>query len=293
MRQWYGRYFREQLLPRVQGAAPAPRVARRAAGGQEPGRGDGDDRRGRVAALRRRSGSRARARRSPTEILKEVNARLGFLLDVGLEYLTLDRAAATLSGGEAQRIRLASQLGSELSGVMYVLDEPSIGLHQRDNLRLIAHAAPAARPRQQRHRGRARRRDDRVGRPRHRLRPGRGPPGRPGRRRGHARGAQGATRRVADRASSWRAPSASRCRPRAAPPQGFLTVKGAREHNLQEHRRRVPAGRAGGGDRRVGRGQVVADQRHPAAGAAPQAARQLRPGRRATAPSSASTRSTR
>src|SRR5207248_359559 len=64
--------------------------------------------------------------------------RVGFLLDVGLEYLTLDRAAAPLSGGEAQRIRLASQLGSELSGVMYVLDEPSIGLHQRDNLRLIA-----------------------------------------------------------------------------------------------------------------------------------------------------------
>ncbi len=72
------------------------------------------------------------------EILKEINARLGFLLDVGLEYLTLDRSAATLSGGEAQRIRLASQLGSELSGVMYVLDEPSIGLHQRDNLKLIA-----------------------------------------------------------------------------------------------------------------------------------------------------------
>jgi excinuclease ABC subunit A len=71
------------------------------------------------------------------EVLKEVNARLGFLLDVGLDYLTLDRGAATLSGGEAQRIRLASQLGSELSGVMYVLDEPSIGLHQRDNLRLI------------------------------------------------------------------------------------------------------------------------------------------------------------
>jgi excinuclease ABC subunit A len=72
------------------------------------------------------------------EVLKEINARLGFLLDVGLEYLTLDRSANTLSGGEAQRIRLASQLGSELSGVMYVLDEPSIGLHQRDNLRLIA-----------------------------------------------------------------------------------------------------------------------------------------------------------
>jgi excinuclease ABC subunit A len=71
------------------------------------------------------------------EILKEVRARLGFLLNVGLDYLTLERSAATLSGGEAQRIRLASQLGSELSGVMYVLDEPSIGLHQRDNLRLI------------------------------------------------------------------------------------------------------------------------------------------------------------
>jgi excinuclease ABC subunit A len=73
-----------------------------------------------------------------TEILKEVRTRLGFLLNVGLDYLTLERTAATLSGGEAQRIRLASQLGSELSGVMYVLDEPSIGLHQRDNLRLIA-----------------------------------------------------------------------------------------------------------------------------------------------------------
>jgi excinuclease ABC subunit A len=71
------------------------------------------------------------------EVLKEINARLGFLNDVGLDYLTLDRAATTLSGGEAQRIRLASQLGSELSGVMYVLDEPSIGLHQRDNRKLI------------------------------------------------------------------------------------------------------------------------------------------------------------
>jgi excinuclease ABC subunit A len=71
------------------------------------------------------------------ELLKEIHARLGFLLNVGLEYLTLSRTATTLSGGEAQRIRLASQLGSELSGVMYVLDEPSIGLHARDNTRLI------------------------------------------------------------------------------------------------------------------------------------------------------------
>ncbi len=70
-------------------------------------------------------------------VIKEINARMGFLLDVGLDYLTLGRSAATLAGGEAQRIRLASQIGSGLVGVLYVLDEPSIGLHQRDNRRLI------------------------------------------------------------------------------------------------------------------------------------------------------------
>jgi excinuclease ABC subunit A len=72
------------------------------------------------------------------QILKEIDARLGFLCDVGLGYLTLSRGAGTLSGGEAQRIRLATQIGSALMGVMYILDEPSIGLHQRDNARLIA-----------------------------------------------------------------------------------------------------------------------------------------------------------
>ncbi|MEC0241476.1 excinuclease ABC subunit UvrA [Paenibacillus dokdonensis] len=71
-------------------------------------------------------------------ILKEINSRLGFLVNVGLEYLTLSRAAGTLSGGEAQRIRLATQIGSSLMGVLYILDEPSIGLHQRDNDRLIS-----------------------------------------------------------------------------------------------------------------------------------------------------------
>ena len=71
------------------------------------------------------------------QVLKEVQSRLGFLLDVGLDYLSLGRAAGTLSGGEAQRIRLATQIGSGLAGVLYVLDEPSIGLHQRDNRRLI------------------------------------------------------------------------------------------------------------------------------------------------------------
>lgn len=72
------------------------------------------------------------------EVLKEIHERLGFLINVGLDYLTLNRAANTLSGGEAQRIRLATQIGSRLMGVLYILDEPSIGLHQRDNDRLIA-----------------------------------------------------------------------------------------------------------------------------------------------------------
>jgi excinuclease ABC subunit A len=71
------------------------------------------------------------------QILKEISDCLGFLIDVGLDYLTLERSANTLSGGEAQRIRLATQIGSSLMGVLYILDEPSIGLHQRDNARLI------------------------------------------------------------------------------------------------------------------------------------------------------------
>ena len=78
-----------------------------------------------------------RERKIAERVFKEVHARLGFLLDVGLDYLTLARPAATLSGGEAQRIRLATQIGSGLVGVLYVLDEPSIGLHQRDNRKLI------------------------------------------------------------------------------------------------------------------------------------------------------------
>ena len=79
-----------------------------------------------------------RERTIAQQILKEIKARLGFLLNVGLDYITLDRAAGTLSGGEAQRIRLATQIGSGLVGVLYILDEPSIGLHQRDNNRLLA-----------------------------------------------------------------------------------------------------------------------------------------------------------
>jgi excinuclease ABC subunit A len=79
----------------------------------------------------------ARQRAIADRVFKEIRDRLGFLVDVGLDYLTLDRSAATLSGGEAQRIRLSTQIGSRLMGVLYVLDEPSIGLHPRDNARLI------------------------------------------------------------------------------------------------------------------------------------------------------------
>src|SRR5205823_3932490 len=79
----------------------------------------------------------AREQKISYQILKEIAARLGFLVDVGLDYLTLDRSAGSLSGGEAQRIRLATQIGSQLMGVLYILDEPSIGLHQRDNTKLL------------------------------------------------------------------------------------------------------------------------------------------------------------
>ncbi len=79
----------------------------------------------------------AREQKIGFQILKELNSRLGFLVDVGLDYLTIDRSAGTLAGGEAQRIRLATQIGSQLMGVLYILDEPSIGLHPRDNTRLI------------------------------------------------------------------------------------------------------------------------------------------------------------
>ena len=89
-----------------------------------------------AGALPERLGERERT--IGRQVLKEIAARLGFLIDVGLDYLTVDRTSATLSGGEAQRIRLATQIGSSLMGVLYILDEPSVGLHQRDNAKLIA-----------------------------------------------------------------------------------------------------------------------------------------------------------
>ena len=96
-----------------------------------------------VKARRRMVHRRCRSDLTPKQneiavrVLKEIRDRLQFLVDVGLDYLTLARASGTLSGGESQRIRLASQIGSGLTGVLYVLDEPSIGLHQRDNARLL------------------------------------------------------------------------------------------------------------------------------------------------------------
>src|SRR5262249_20722530 len=113
------------------------------------------------------------------ELLREVRNRVGFLVDVGLDYLTLDRPAPTLSGGESQRIRLASQVGSGLTGVLYVLDEPTIGLHPRANRRLLSPLQKLRdqgieRPGQQADAGRTRPRGDRGGRPPARLRPRRG-----------------------------------------------------------------------------------------------------------------------
>ncbi len=95
-----------------------------------------DDALGWAEQLPKRLSDRERA--IARQVLKEIVARLGFLVDVGLDYLTVDRRSSTLSGGEAQRIRLATQIGSSLMGVLYILDEPSIGLHQRDNAKLIA-----------------------------------------------------------------------------------------------------------------------------------------------------------
>ena len=99
---------------------------------------DVDHRRARAGRPRSTATLTERERTIAYQLLKEIVARLGFLVDVGLDYLTLDRTSVTLSGGEAQRIRLATQIGTTLMGVLYILDEPSIGLHQRDNAKLIA-----------------------------------------------------------------------------------------------------------------------------------------------------------
>src|SRR5262249_9596670 len=137
MRQYYQRFLSSRPCSACQGR----RVRAEALGVKVAGRNIGEVTALNVAAaheffttldLKGNEGTIA------SELLKEIRSRLRFLLDVGLGYLTLDRPAPSLSGGEGQRIRLASQIGSELTGVIYVLDEPSIGLHQRDNKKLLA-----------------------------------------------------------------------------------------------------------------------------------------------------------
>jgi excinuclease ABC subunit A len=135
-RERYEGYMREVPCPTCSGARLKPEVLAVTIGGQSiadvcrlPIR--------EADAFLRDLDLSDRERQIAERVVKEIHARLGFLLDVGLDYLSLDRPAGTLSGGEAQRIRLATQIGSGLVGVLYVLDEPSIGLHQRDNRRLI------------------------------------------------------------------------------------------------------------------------------------------------------------
>ena len=188
----------------------------------------------RLRRLPRRAGAHRPAAQIAERVLKEINARLRFLLDVGLDYLSLDRPSGTLSGGEAQRIRLATQIGSGLVGVLYVLDEPSIGLHQRDNHRLIETLIRLTRPRQHPDRGRARRghhpdrrlggrhrtRRRRARRPDRAQRPAEGPAEQPG---------------VDHRRVPVRPARRSRCPPSAGRQTAGreLVVHGAREHNLR------------------------------------------------------------
>ena len=135
-REKYEAYMRETPCPVCKGARLKPEVLAVTLGGMniweicELSIAD-------CALFLKKISLNTREKKIADRVLKEVHARLGFLLDVGLDYLSLERPAATLSGGEAQRIRLATQIGSGLTGVLYVLDEPSIGLHQRDNRRLI------------------------------------------------------------------------------------------------------------------------------------------------------------
>jgi excinuclease ABC subunit A len=137
MKEWYSKYLSNQKCPSCNGERFKPEILAVTVGGKSIAQ---------VSALSIRQAIRffstldltEKEKLISTQILKEINSRLRFLLNVGLDYLTLDRAAASLSGGEAQRIQLATQIGSSLVGVLYILDEPSIGLHQRDNRKLIA-----------------------------------------------------------------------------------------------------------------------------------------------------------
>ena len=198
---------------------------------------------------------------TPTEelighrIVKEIRERLTFLSDVGVGYLQLDRAAKTLSGGEAQRLRLATQIGSQLVGVLYILDEPSIGLHQRDNDKLIGDAAAAQGPRQHGARRRARRADDARRRLGRRHGAGCRRARWPGRRRGHREAGDAneglGHRRLPLGPAHDRDPAAARGRPRRvhcprcrpAQPEGDRRRVPGREVHLPSPASRAPASR--------------------------------------------------
>ncbi len=206
----------------------------------------------------------ARDKKIAERVLKEVNERLRFLVDVGLDYLSLNRAAGTLSGGEAQRIRLATQIGSGLVGVLYVLDEPSIGLHQRDNHRLIETLVRLPRHGQHPHRRRARR-----------GHPSRSPTGSstsaPAPASTAARSCTAApSRELLDNAESQTGlylvrqeghPAARH----PAPARSLPAAHRARRPREQPpgHRRVLPAGRVHGRHRRLRLRQVDPGQRHP------------------------------
>ena len=252
-----------------------------------------DQARRRMVRRRCRRSSTSSRTRSRSRILKEIRDRLRFLVDVGLEYLTLARASGTLSGGESQRIRLASQIGSGLTGVLYVLDEPSIGLHQRDNARLLETLQAAARPRQHRDRGGARRGRDPHRRLRARHRPRRRHPRRPDHRAGHARRHHEppglAHRQIPHRRDGHRR-SPER---RPLNPRRTLKVINARGNNLKNVTAEIPLGLFTCRHRRLGRRQVHAAGRHAlqGGGAPPQRRqRRPRPARPASKGSSTSTR---
>ena len=203
-------------------------------------------------------------------ILREIDERLRFLDNVGVGYLSMDRASATLSGGEAQRIRLATQIGSSLVGVLYILDEPSIGLHQRDNERLIA---TLKRLRDlgntvlvvEHDEGTMHAADYLVD-----MGPGAGEHG------GHvvAQGTAEDVMRVPESLTGQFLSGARSIEPPAKrrKPSAHVEIQGATQHNLKTGRRQGPARRVHRGDRRVGLRQVDAGQRDPLQGGLEQAA---------------------
>ena len=196
------------------------------------------------------------------KIVKEVGDRLKFLVDVGLDYLTLDRSAESLSGGEAQRIRLASQVGSGLTGVMYILDEPSIGLHQRDNQRLLAtlkHLRDLGNTvLVVEHDEEAIRAADAV----LDIGPGAGVHGGEDRGAGHARRNRKHPDSLTGKYLSGRMKIALPGLRTPRDPKRVIKVLGATRQQPQERRRRIPAGAVHLRHRRFGLRQIHAGERH-------------------------------